>query len=50
MTKIEWVNASQTLLKIDNQIINLAALTQIILNEYLDDDEVPHVTFYVSAQ
>lgn len=46
MTKIEWVNASQTLLKIDNQIINLAALTQIILNEDLEDDGVPHVTFY----
>jgi hypothetical protein len=38
MTKIEWVNSSQTLLKIDNRIINLAAVTQIILNEDLEDD------------
>lgn len=46
MTHIEWVNSSQTLLRIDNRIINLGNGTQTIRNEKLSETETPHVTFY----
>ena len=48
-TKIKWVNSSQTLLKINNRVINLASTTQIILDEDLSESEPPHVTFYFAA-
>jgi hypothetical protein len=46
MAHIEWLNSSQTLLRIDNRIINLANVTQIILNEKLSETASPHVTLY----
>lgn len=49
MAHIEWINSSQTLLRIDNRIINLAKVTQIILNEELSETATPHVTFYFGA-
>lgn len=49
MTKIQWVNSSQTLLRIDNRIINLGAVTQIILNEELEENIPSHVTFYFGS-
>ena len=49
MTKIQWVNSSQTLLRIDNRIINLGAVTQIILNEKLEENVPSHVTFYFGS-
>ena len=45
--KIKWINSSQTLLMVDNRIINLSATTQIVLNEDLGaENGIPHVTFY----
>ncbi|MGL5879819.1 MAG: hypothetical protein ACRC2V_18845 [Xenococcaceae cyanobacterium] len=45
--KIKWLNSSQTLLMIDNRIINLALSTQTVLNEELGAESgIPHVTFY----
>jgi len=46
MIDIQWVNNSQTLLRINNRIINLSVVTQIILNEELSNTDPPHVTFY----